>query len=93
MHQTFQLVGIMENHFLYQKGKEITTFECVFDMILEAHSSIGHSRDHKKHKDFLRETLNYFGIPGAAVQFFIKTCPTVSQLQHVCYNWFILLLI
>jgi hypothetical protein len=70
-----------------------TTFEHMFDVILEAHSSIGHSRDHRKHKDFLRDNLNYFGIPGPAVQFFVNTCPTVSQLWHVCYNWFILLLI
>ncbi len=63
MRQAYQLVGNIENRCLYRKGKVVTTFEQVFNAILEAHSSIGHSRIPRKHKDFLRENLNYFGIP------------------------------
>jgi hypothetical protein len=84
LRQTYQLVGNVENQCMYRKGKIVTTFERVFDAILEAHSSIGHSRDHRKHNDYLRDSLNYFGIPGPAVQLFINTCPTVSLVWHVC---------
>jgi hypothetical protein len=83
MRQTYQLVGNVENQCIYRKGKRVTTFERVFDAILEAHSSIGHSRDHRKHKDYLRDNLNYFGIPGPAVQMFINTCPTVSIVWYI----------
>ena len=83
MRQTYQLAGNVENQCIYRKGKRVTTFERVFDAILEAHSSIGHSRDHRKHKDYLRDNLNYFGIPGPAVQMFINTCPTVSIVWYV----------
>ncbi len=55
MHQTYQLVGSVKNQCIHRKGKVVTTFERVFDAILEAHSSIGHSRDHRNHKDFLRD--------------------------------------
>ncbi len=50
MRQTYQLVGNVGNRCIYQKGKVVTTFARVFDAILEAHSSIGHSRDPRKHK-------------------------------------------
>ncbi len=83
LRQTYQLVSNVENRWLHRKGKVVTTFERVFDVILEAHSSIGHSRDFRKHKDYLKDTLNYFGIPGPAVQMFINTCPTVSVLVLV----------
>ncbi len=63
MRQTYQLVGNIKNRCLYLKGKVVTTFEQVFNAILEAHYSIGHSRIPRKHKDFLRDNLNYFGIP------------------------------
>ncbi len=76
----------MENRCLYRKEKVVTTFEQVFDVILETHSSIGHSRDSRKHKDCLKDTLNYFGIPGPAVQMFINTCPTVSVVVLGYYN-------
>ncbi len=64
----------------------VTTFERVFDVILEAYSSIGHSRDFRKHKDYLKDALSYFGIPGPAVQMLINTCSTGSTLLHICYN-------
>ncbi len=83
LRQTYELVGNVENRCLYRKGKVVTTFERVFDVILEAHSSIGHSRDPRKHKDYLKDTLNYFGIPGPAVQMFINTCPTVSVVVRI----------
>lgn len=89
---TYQLVGNVENRCIYRKGKVVTTFERVFDAILEAHSSIGHSRDFRKHKSFLSDNLNYFGIPGPAVQMFINTCPTVSKLQLNSNKWLLLLL-
>ncbi len=78
----------MENRCIYHQGKVVTTFQHVFDAILEAHSSIGHSRDHRKHKDYLRDNLKYYGIPGPAVQMFINTCLTVSRLLHECFSWF-----
>jgi hypothetical protein len=92
MRQTYELVGNVKNRCSYRKGKVVTTFERVFDAILEAHSSIGHSRNPRKHKDFLRDNLKYFGIPGPAVQMFTNTCPTVNCLLHFGYNWYTLLL-
>jgi hypothetical protein len=85
LRQTYQLEGNVENQCIYRKGKRVTTFERVFDAILEAHSSIGHARDPRKHKDYLRDNLNYFGIPGPAVQMFINTCPTVSIVWYVYF--------
>jgi hypothetical protein len=46
----YQLGSNVDGHCLYRNGKVVTTFEKIFDVILEAHKKIGHAADAEKNK-------------------------------------------
>jgi hypothetical protein len=75
----YKLIGNIERRCLYRDDKVVTTFEQVFDVLLEAHGSIGHRRDLKSNLDTCKDTLGYYGVPLAAVKFFVNTCPQVKS--------------
>ncbi len=58
----------------------MTTYEQVFDVILEAHNKLSLAMDVRKNKKCINDDLGYYGVPEQAVQCFIDTCPTVSVL-------------
>ena len=74
----YELRGNVIHRNLYRDGKVVTTYERVFDVIWEAHTSISHLRDPRTHKNLLKET--YFGIPETCIKFFLKCCPVVSVI-------------
>jgi hypothetical protein len=61
----------------YRKNKVVTTFEKVFNVILEAHSRISHAQNPKSNLTCITETLGCYGVPVEAVKHFINTCPLV----------------
>jgi len=73
----YSIVGNVEDRCLYRKNKVVTTFEKVFDVILEAHSRISHARNPKSNLSCITDTLGYYGVPIEAVKHFINTCPLV----------------
>jgi hypothetical protein len=84
----YSIVGNVEDQCLNRKIKVVTTFEKVFDVILEAHSRISHACNPKSNLTCITDTLGYFGVPIEAVKHFINTCPLVCimlQLMFVCY--------
>lgn len=56
-------------------GLLVTTYEKVFDVILEAHKKVGHRRDPRMHKTVINNDLGYYVVPATAVSFFIDCCP------------------
>ena len=80
----YQVQGNIQRRVLYRGDLAVTTYEQVFDVILEAHNKISHARDVRKNKKCINEDLGYYGVPEQAVQCFIDTCPTVSVvLFHI----------
>jgi hypothetical protein len=74
----YELRGNVEHHCVFRDGKVVTTFERIFDVILQAHQKLGHARDVKKNKDTINEDMNYYGVPRVAVKCFVDTCSMVS---------------
>jgi hypothetical protein len=74
----YTLGGNVENCCLFRDGKTVTTFERIFDVILQAHRKIGHARDVKKNKDTVNDDLMFYNVPRVAVKCFVDTCPMVS---------------
>ena len=80
----YQVQGNIQRRVLYRGDLAVTTYEQVFDVILEAHNKLSHASDVRKNKKCINEDLGYYGVPEQAVQCFIDTCPTVSVvLFHI----------
>jgi len=78
----YSVDGNIAKRCLYRKNKVVTTFEQVFDVILEAHTRISHARNPKTNLSCITDTLGYYGVPVKAVEYFIQTCPLV---RASCY--------
>ena len=78
----YSVDGNIAKRCLYRKNKVVTTFEQVFDVILEAHTRISHARNPKTNLSCITDTLGYYGVPVKAVECFIQTCPLV---RASCY--------
>jgi len=55
----YSIVGNVADRCLYRKNKVVTTFEKVFDVILEAHSRISHAQNPKSNLTCITDTLGY----------------------------------
>ena len=66
----YSIVGNVEDRCLYRKNKVVTTFEKVFDVILEAHSTISHARNPKSNLSCITDTLGYYGVPRGSETFY-----------------------
>jgi hypothetical protein len=60
---------------LYQLLQVVTTFEQVFDRMLEVHAKISHARDPESNKKCINDDLGYYGVPVEAVKYCIETYP------------------
>jgi hypothetical protein len=80
----YSVDGNIAKRCLYRKNKVVTTFEQVFDVILEAHTRISHASNPKTNLSCITNTLGYYGVPVKAVEYFIQTCPLVTAL---CSFW------
>ena len=49
----------------------------MFDVILEAHSTISHARNPKSNLSCITDILGYYGVPIEEVNHCINTCPLV----------------
>jgi len=74
----YELRGNVEHHCVFRDGKVVTTFERIFDVILQAHQKLGRARDMKKNKDTINEDTNYYGVPRVAVKCFVDMCSMLS---------------
>jgi len=76
---TYKLSGNIEGACLFRGGQTVTTFERVFDVILEAHKKLSHAKCPRRNKLTINRDLNYYGVPQDAVKCFIDCCPMVSD--------------
>ncbi len=74
----YSIVGNVERRCLYRQNKVVTTFENLFDVILETHNQISHARSTKSNLLCIKNTLGYYGVPFNAVKTYVQTCPLVS---------------
>jgi hypothetical protein len=85
----YQIQGNIQCQILYRGNLAVTTYDPVFDLILEAQNKLSHARDVKKNKKCINEDLGYYGLPEQVIQCFIDTCHMVSYilflacLQHM----------
>jgi hypothetical protein len=57
----YSIVGNVERRCLYRQNKVVTTFENLFDVILEAHNQISNARSTKSNLLCIKNTLGYYG--------------------------------
>lgn len=81
--QQYTVDGNIQGQCLYHNNLVVTTFEQVFDVMLEAHSKISHVRDPKTKKKYINDYLGYYGVPREAAKCFVETCPLVTLCSYL----------
>jgi hypothetical protein len=85
----YSIVGNVEKRCLYRQNKVVTTFENLFDVILEAHNQISHARSTKSHLLCIKNTLECYGVTFNTVKMFVQTCPLVGVFIFACVCFFL----
>jgi hypothetical protein len=67
-HKLYSMTGNVQHRCLYRQNKVVTSYEQVFDVILEAHTKISHARSAKSNLHCITNNLGYYGVPIKAME-------------------------